>query len=105
MSTFEIKRGDTSPALVYALSPSVNLAAATVVFNMTGRTGAAPIARAPAAVVGDPADGVVSYSWQADDTAQTGRYRGEFEVTYADGAIETFPNTGFIDILVHADLG
>ena len=29
----------------------------------------------------------------------------EFEGTYADGAIETFPNTGHIAVVIEDDLG
>lgn len=105
MSVFTIKRGDTSPAIVYALSPVVNLIGATVVFNMRGEAGAPEVVRASASVVGDPMKGTVSYLWQPADTAQVGTYRGEFEVTFADGTVETFPNNGFIHIRVGEDLG
>ena len=31
-------------------------------------------------------------------------YEGKFEVTFADGTIETFPNSGFFSITVTDDL-
>ena len=36
--------------------------------------------------------------------ASVGTYEGEFEVTFADSTIETFPNSGFFSITVTDDL-
>ena len=105
MSSFSIKRGDTSPTILYTLSPKVNLSGATVVFNMRGLSGPAVVDRGPAEIVGDPMDAVVSYAWQPGDTAQAGYFRAEFEVTYADGSVETFPNAEFIGVNIGRDLG
>jgi hypothetical protein len=43
----------------------------------------------PAAVVGDPTDGRVSYSWAANDLSIAGEYEVQFEVTFGDGTIIT----------------
>ncbi len=103
---FHLKRGDTSPALRYRLDPAVNLAGASVVFNMRQRDGGAKIIdRVAASITGDPADGVVGYDWEVTDTANAGRYEAEFEVTYSDGAVETFPNDGFIVVQINGDIG
>lgn len=48
--------------------------------------------------------GKVRYNWSASDTASVGTYEGEFEVTFADSTIETFPNSGFFSIIVTDDL-
>ena len=48
--------------------------------------------------------GQVRYAWSASDTALIGTYNGEFEVTYSDNSVETFPNNGFISIEVTDDL-
>jgi len=100
---FIIKQGDTSPSLaarlVTADNQSANLAGATVVFHFRKTRGVASVVSA-AAVVVDPATGQVRYDWTESDTAASGNFEGEFEVTYADGSIETFPNEGYIDILV-----
>ncbi len=56
---FHLKRGDTSPALLYRLAPEVNLAGASVVFSMRERGGGSTIIeRAAASIEGDPAEGV-----------------------------------------------
>lgn len=102
---FHLKRGDTSPALRYRLDPAVNLAGASVVFNMRQRDGGAKIIdRVTASITGDPSDGVVGYLWSAADTENPGRFEAEFEVTYADGAVETFPNDSFIAINIAGDI-
>jgi len=100
---FEIKRGDTSPALQVALLPvSVVLTGATVVFSMRARgTSTALIDRQPATIVTATGTPAVAYEWQAGDTDQTpGVYEGEFDVTYADATSETFPAGGYINILI-----
>lgn len=103
---FHLKRGDTSPALLYRLAPEVNLAGASVAFSMRVRDGGPTvIEREAASVEGDPADGVVRYDWTPADTATAGRFEAEFEVTYADGAVETFPNEGFIIVMIAGDIG
>lgn len=100
MKTFTIKRGDTDPALRYALQPeTVDLSGASVVFNMTGR-----VVRAPARIV-SASPPVVEYAWQPGDTDEAGRKSAEFEVTYAGGAIGTFPNADHLVINILPDLG
>ena len=104
MATFSIKRGDTSTALRYALKPtSVDLTGASVVFNMRGS-----VDRAPARIV-TATPPVVEYEWQVGDTAATGLRPAEFEVTYPDGGIETFPAgdspESSLNINIIADMG
>ena len=104
MDAFHIKRGDTSPAIRFALEPeTVVLAGATVRFQMRARNGAVlmDVAALVVTATGTP---TVEYSWQAGDTATAGLYEAEFRVTYADGKIETFPNDGFILVRVNEDV-
>lgn len=104
-NTFYIKQNDTSPKLVYTLDTEINLAGATAVFNLRPITarGASPIERASATI--EDTKGVLGYAFAAAQTSVAGVYHGEFEVTYGDSTIETFPNTGYITVKVHADLG
>jgi len=107
MSTdFFIKRNDTSPAIQATLQDSagsaVSLVGATVKFILYDYA-ANEIVNA-AATVTDAANGVVQYNWQAADTAAAGFYRAEFEVTYADSTVETFPNYEYININIYEDL-
>lgn len=102
--TFYIKRGDTSPAIRFALEPaSVILTGATVRFQMRARNGAL-IMDAAASIVTPTGTPTVQYAWQAGDTATAGLYEAEFRVTYADAKVETFPNAGFIPVRISEDV-
>jgi hypothetical protein len=104
MFKFTIKRGDTSPALRFALLPdTVSLAGAMVRFQMRGRGGSTMIDRtARIETVFAPA--VVAHLWGPGETDQVGRFEAEFRVTYMDGSVETFPNLGFIEVFVTEDV-
>lgn len=101
-----MKRGDTGPRLVYALSPAeVDLTGATVRFNMRSRqAGTVRVNRAAAVIVTATGTPTVAYDWQPGDTAVAELCDAEFEVTYAGGAVETFPNTGFIAVVITGDI-
>ena len=58
---------------------------------------------ADAAIVNADA-GSVKYVWTATDTATAGSFQAELEVTYTNGAIETFPNDQSISIEITEDL-
>jgi hypothetical protein len=110
---FIIKRNDTSPVLDARLTSetltAVQLLGATVVFNMRNNvSGAVVINRAPVTVV-DANAGLVRYEWDEGDTSQVGQHVAEFEVTFADGRVETFPKSdkaasNFIAIVVTEDV-
>lgn len=106
MQTFTIKRGDTSPALLLELGGAgISLAGATVAFSMAPfPSGAAVIDRAVASVAAGFDVPVVQYDWAAGDTAAAGDYLAEFEVTFSDGARETFPNGEHLLIRIVRDL-
>jgi hypothetical protein len=104
--TFYLKRGDTSPSLLSAITPStVDLTGATVRFNMRAAdNGAVKVSRAAAVIVTPTGTPTVRYDWQAANVDTAGFYDAEFEVTYAGGAVETFPNDGFIRISITGDI-
>ncbi len=102
--TFFIKRGDTSPAIRYVLEPATTiLSGATVRFQMRERGGALVIDASAlvTAATGTPA---VQYNWLAADTGTAGQFEAEFRVVYADGSIETFPNSGYITVRIAEDV-
>jgi hypothetical protein len=65
----------------------------------------------PCTIVGDPKEGAVEYPWQGAeggdpaDLHTAGSYKGEFEITYEDGSVQTVPNDSYFTIEVVADLG
>jgi uncharacterized protein YfaS (alpha-2-macroglobulin family) len=103
---FTIKQSDTSPALQATLKSAdgstINLNGCTVRLHMKDLDGAVVIDSAM--TVTNAAGGVVRYNWQAADTDTAGTYSAEFEVTYSDLSVETFPNTDNIAIVITREL-
>ena len=108
MATFYIKEGDTSPAIEFALTPTdILLTGASVVFSMWDRRGTIKVNRQAATITDDGSatdTPTVQYDWASADTDTAGTYYAEFEITYADTTVETFPNNGFITIQITKDI-
>ena len=95
-TTFYIKQNDTKPSLAAQLlsdGSAVDLTGATVKFHMGSSVDAA-------ATIVDAATGNVRYDWSAADTTTSGTFNAEFEVTFSDGTIETFPNDEHLHIVI-----
>ena len=105
--TFYVKQNDTSPAMLATLQDAdgnaVDITAASVRFHMRTIGGSAVKTDQAAAIV-DAELGEVRYDWTASDTDTIGSYQAEFEVTYADASIETFPNDGYIRVEIIDDI-
>lgn len=108
---FTMKRNDTSPGIEYEIAgyPVAGIfTSATVRFLMWSiETGTLVVDEAGSV---EDNDGKLRYAWQAADTATEGRYHAEFEVTYADLTVESFPPGDeqahqYIRILIAEDLG
>lgn len=54
--------------------------------------------------VQDVSNGVVQYEFQSGDLDQSGRYRYEWEVTFGDGGVLTFPGDDWATIWVRDEL-
>ena len=105
MPDFYLKRNDTKEPIQATLSDQagpVDLSGATVRFHMKDRRGVV-VVDADAEVV-TAASGVVRYQWQAEDTEAAGDFYAEWEVTFASGAVQTFPNENDIGIRIAADV-
>lgn len=108
MSEFTIKRNDTATAIKATLQSnfaSVNLTDSTVRFLMSKSSDEMFPTIDNEAMIHDATQGIVWYQFSADDTEKEGRFQAEFEVTFPDGGIETFPNNGYININIIKDLG
>lgn len=96
---FYIKQGDTYPPIRCILRDAedniVPLTGATVQFHMSKIVGRSIRVKVdqPAVIV-DDVGGEVYYGnpWAAADTNTAGDYQAEWEVTFADSSVETFPN-------------
>ncbi len=111
---FQIKQHDTRPKYRATLVEDPQIAGGTPV-DLTNATAVKFImAESPnpakvdaAAAFIDKVNGIVEYSWDgvAGDTDTPGTYEVEWEVTWADGGVQTFPNADYGSIEVVADLG
>tara|TARA_R110000803_G_scaffold40727_1_gene87703 strand:- start:83 stop:409 length:327 start_codon:yes stop_codon:yes gene_type:complete len=103
---FNIKQNDSSPIiqanLIGAGNASVNLSGGSVNFRMQKSTGENVVQGA--AEIVDASQGTVRYLWLAGETSVSGIYMAEFEVTYADGKVESFPNVGYIQVNIKPEL-
>lgn len=108
MHDFAIKKGDTRPSLeVQCLDkltrePKPFDAVDKVRFHMERVDGNTVVDDTATVVSEDEAR--VAYTWNDGDTDETGRYNAEFEVHYANGGIETFPNDGYISVTIGEDV-
>ncbi len=104
---FRIKTNDTSPKLAVtledALGNPIALVGCSARFHMKA-FGASALKIDAVATITDATTGKVQYAWTGTDTDTAGTYYGEIEVTYGDGAIETFPNNGYFTIIIKEDL-
>lgn len=103
---FNIKQNDTSPSLQATLKDAsgtaISLTGATVRFHLKSLDGVVKVDAAM--TVTDADNGVIQYDWDAGDTDTAGSYYAEFEVTYNDGSIETFPNNQNLAIQIRPEL-
>lgn len=111
LQVFTIKRGDTSPGLQVQLldgdQPAQGLATASGVKLILRRYGSSTPVVSASMTVADQTlrQGWVSRPWQSADTAQAGDLRGEVEVTWGDGSVQTFPADSYFTVNVIDDLG
>ena len=104
---FYIKQNDTAPSIQATLKDAdgiaVSLAGATVSFKMRKQGSATAKVNAAATIV-NSAEGIVKYNWIAADTNTVGTYQAEFQVTYANATVETFPNATYLKVKVIDDI-
>lgn len=105
--TFYIKQNDTVPSIRATLQNGsgnpVDLIDATVRFHMRA-IGASAVKVDGVVNIINESLGLVQYNWIGADTDSIGSYQAEFEVTYPDGTIETFPNNAYVRIEIIDDI-
>ena len=82
---------------------AVDLTSSSVRFHMRQIGSAAIVVDKPAVIV-NAAIGLVRFDWAAADTDTIGSYQAEFEVTYDNSAVETFPNNSYIRVDILDDI-
>lgn len=118
MGTFYIKQNDTGPAIQAQLLredesgtiqignkfySAVDVTGAAIEFHMAPADGGAVKVSAAGSIV-VAASGQVQYAWAAGDTDTVGKYVCEWQVTFASGVIETFPNIRHDNVVVSAEI-
>lgn len=102
---FFIKRNDTRRAMKALLKDrkgnAVDLTGATVRFIML-KGSQVIINREP--LVMNPVGGEVWVVFAPRETGTAGKMEAEFKVTYPDGKTETFPEKGYIQVIIDPDL-
>jgi hypothetical protein len=98
MADFVIKQNDTWPPMVATLTQAdgqpIDLTGAGTI-SMWMKSDSLTISTDPCDVVGDPSDGVVSYTFTSADTATAGTYRVEWDIDFGSGKRQTAPNDGY----------
>jgi len=109
---FIIKRNDTLPALQLCLidrgclgsKEPFSLDGVTgVTFTMANDCGDYKIFAKSAQTVSFSA-GTIQYNWDAEDTNEAGRFKGEFQLLYSDGNKLSIPQNGQIQIDIPGDV-
>lgn len=107
--TFYIKRNDLQPYFyvkaIESTGTAIDLTGATIRFSMVNlSTNAIAINRQTAGVtITAAATGLFQYQWQSGDTATTGTYAPEFEITPGSGGKFTLPINRDSKIIIVAD--
>jgi hypothetical protein len=88
---FSIKQNDDYPNFTKQIEPSKSMSGiASVDFHMeTLDSGTVVVSNS--GIVESESDKKLSYKWPNSGTQSPGHYYGEFEVTYSDSGIESFP--------------
>ncbi|MGO4496435.1 BppU family phage baseplate upper protein [Paenibacillus sp. 2RAB27] len=105
MATIYLKQNDThTPIRATLRDPEgepVPLVGAVVGFYMS-KNGSNIVARE--ADILDAAGGRVIFNFQEGETSETGTLQAEFKVNFSDGTVETFPNNGYLTIIIDKEL-
>lgn len=109
---FVTKRGDTNPSIRSWLSDrndeDIDFTGASVVLCyqqiMDDGTFGTAVRRAASILQFDAKKALVEYQFISADTASSGTFRAEWEVTLLGGNIETFPKGGYFSIVVVDDV-
>lgn len=106
MSEIPRKQNDTAPLtgeLTENGSPVDLSQASKVEFFMTKTKGEDPVVSEVAEIV-EPTAGEVRYQFTPEEVSEAGIFLAEWQVTFADSTIQTFPNVGYMRLKFDEDL-
>lgn len=101
----QLKRNDTKDVIGYSVTHAdgtpVDLTGASVRFIMgKGKT----LLTNAAATIVNATSGSVEYALSENDTLAAGVFNAEFEVTFSNGKVKTYPNNGYIKVNIEANI-
>lgn len=105
---FGIKQNDTKEVIQITCTDSsgaaVNVTGASISFKMK-KPGSSTLKVNAAGAIVTAASGIIKYVWATGDTDTAGEYEAEFQVTFSDSSIQTFPNGGNLSIYIYPQVG
>jgi hypothetical protein len=106
--TIYVKQNDTRP-IFHAfmrdeLDRIVDITGAALTFKMRNTADNTVIISAGVITVVDAANGEIQYPWTASDTSTAAVCEAEIQVVFVGGAVETFPNDGYMKIIILDDI-
>ena len=103
-----MKQGDTASimkrTLVNAFGSPVNLTGASLKFSMRVKPAGTVKVNGALATIANAGLGEVQYSFSTDDTDTADEFESEWEVSFSDGSVQTFPNDGYTPVIVTDDI-
>ena len=83
---------------------TINVTGAMVKFNMRNASDNSVKVNLGSVTTVSSTAGRVKYSFSSADTDTSGNFDGEFQVTFVGGQVETFPNDGYIKVIITDDV-
>ena len=112
MKPFILKQNDTLPALIIHVKTRGNLGE-VIAFDLDGVTGTTfsmidncgnlKVSKSDATILCS-SGGTLQYSWEVMDTDESGKFIGEFELSYSGSGKLSVPQMGGIDIEILKDI-
>lgn len=98
----QLKQGDLAPTLRVDLNADVT-GATTKQVKYRRRHTTTVITKTLTVV--DAPTGVLEYQWLATETDTAGTYQGEAVITFASGAVQRFPQDGYLEWVIQPKTG
>jgi hypothetical protein len=108
MADITLKRGDTYPPFSCNLTDSsgasaIDLTTASSV-HLEMKSTAGTLMASLGCTIPSPALGYVKHAWSATETAMVDTWTAELEILFANGGIQTVPNSGQFSIAIVPDI-
>lgn len=97
----DLRKGDLFPPLV--IDTNADVTGATAVAKLR-RKHQSTVMTKTLSLSATPTDGILTYDWVAGDTDVPGTYLVQAVVTFAGGAIQTFPQRSHLELIIKEDL-